>query len=358
MSKGIARRGTIRSIVSAMAFLAVAFACMAAVPSKAFAATSIKGYTIGTANVPVYSSSSLTGRIGAVYPTDEFTFNSISANGTATNVTYPISGGRTKTGWVQTSAVLTATSGEVHVSTGRYTTYRRPNGPTYGSVYAGDNVLVLGTKDGYTQIRYPVSGGYKAAWAKTSTVNAYMPSSSPSPAPQPTPQPTPTPTTTTVQRRLDQIASGALRYNSSTNMRLGTKFTGTRASEQCKGFAKNVFYLCFKVMPNSTQSKPNNHLLNSKSGMSRVGYYSDITTNQAKSLFSKARPGDFVQMRRRSSGGSHSAIVYSVSSSGITFFEANTDGRNTVMKNTYTWAQLSSRNRGMSLYTASNYNLR
>ena len=168
----------------------------------------------------------------------------------------------------------------------------------------------------------------------------------------------PVTTTSTVQKRLDQIANGTLRYNSSTNMRLNTRFTGTRAGEQCKGFAKNVFYLCFKVTPGSTVSKPYNYLLNGTSGMTRVGYYSNISATQARSLFSKARPGDFVQMRRRSTGGSHRAIVYSVSSGGITFFEANTDGRNTVRKTYYTWAQLSSGNVGMSLYTASNYSLR
>jgi hypothetical protein len=121
-------------------------------------------------------------------------------------------------------------------------------------------------------------------------------------------------------------------------MRLGTKFTGTRSSEQCKGFAKNVFYLCFKVTPGSTQSRDKglNYLISGTGGMTRVGYYSNIASSQAKSLFSKARPGDFVQIRRRSSGGSHSAIVYSVGSGGITFFEANTDSRNTVMKNYYT----------------------
>lgn len=311
---------------------------------KAQAVITQKCYTIETSNTPVYSNANLTSRIGAVYGSDEVRINSFSSNRAAANVTYPTSRG-SKSGWIRTSAILSATGGNAYASKGRFTTYRRPGGASYGAVYKGDQVVVLGRKGNWTQIRYPISGGYKFAWASTSTVMANTTGKLDN-------------VTAAVQQRLDKIANGSLRYNKYTVMKLGSKFTGTRANEQCKGFAKNVFYLCFKVTPNSTQPKPNNYLLYGTNGMSRVGYYSNITTAHAKSLFSKARPGDFVQMRRRSTGGSHSAIVYSVSSSGITFFEANTDGKNTVMKNTYTWAQLANRNRGMSLYTASSYSLK
>lgn len=319
-------------------------------PGYAFAADSYKGYSINATKTPVYSSSNLeqNTKIGSVYAGDEVTLNCYNDARTSINITYPLDAGGTKTGWVQTSAFLTATRGPSHTSVCKYRTYCRPNGETYGWVCVGDKVNVLGTKDGYTQIVYNLdSGGFKFAWAKTNDVNAGKGSSSSGGSGN-----------SSVQQRLDQIANGSLCYNSSTNMKLNTKFSGTRSSEQCKGFAKNVFYLCFKVTPGSTQSKPNNYLINGTSGMTRVGYYSSITSSKAQSLFSKARPGDFVQMRRKSSGGSHSAIVYSVSSSGITFFEANTDGKNTVMKNTYTWSQLASKNSGMSLYAASDYSLK
>ena len=346
----------------AIGALAVALALFATLlPSRAYAASGLRCYTIGTANTPVYSTSSLGTRIGAIYASDEITVNSFSSSKTAANVTYPISGGRTKTGWVRMSSILTATGGYAHNSTRRYTTYRRPGGISYGSVYVGDQVVVLGTKSGYTQIRYPVSGGYKFAWARTTDVNAGKSITSSNNSSNKNSGSTTTNTSnssTSVRQRLDQIANGSLRYNSSTNMRLNTRFTGTRSDEQCKGFAKNVFYLCFRVTPGTTQDKPYNYLLCGTSGMTRVGYYSNITAAQAKSLFSRARPGDFVQMRRRSTGGSHSAIVYSVSSSGITFFEANTDRCNTVKKIVYSWADLASRNSGMSLYTASSYRLK
>lgn len=169
---------------------------------------------------------------------------------------------------------------------------------------------------------------------------------------------TSTSTEAQVKAHLDKIANGTLTYNSSTVLKVGATFTGYLANEQCKGYAKDVFYLCFKIWPGSTQSKPNNHLLNSTSGMTKVGSVTSMTTANIKSLFSKARPGDFVQMRRSSSGGSHSAIVYSVSSTGVTVLEANTDGKNTIKKSTYTWSQLCSKNAKMSVYTATNYKLK
>lgn len=160
-----------------------------------------------------------------------------------------------------------------------------------------------------------------------------------------------------VKARLDKIANGTLKYNSSTVLEVGKTFKGTRANEQCKGYAKNVFYLCFGVTPGSTQAQPNNHLLSTTSGMKKVGSVTNMTASNIIALFGKARPGDFVQMRR-SQGGSHSAIVYSVTSTGVTFLEANVDGKNTIRKRTLTWSSLCSSNAKMSVYTATNYKLK
>ena len=161
-----------------------------------------------------------------------------------------------------------------------------------------------------------------------------------------------------VQSRLNKIAKGSIKYNSFTVLKVGRRFTGTRSSEECKGYAKNVFYLLFKVTPGRTASKPNNHKLYSYSGMKQVATDGSLTEKDAKKMFAKARPGDFVQMRRRSGGGSHSAIVYSVNSNGVTFLEANIDGRNTIFKNTYTWKKLANKNIKMTVYTSSNYKLK
>ena len=160
-----------------------------------------------------------------------------------------------------------------------------------------------------------------------------------------------------VQERLNSIANGTLTINSSTVMKVGSTFTGYRASEECKGYAKNVFYLCFGIHPGSTQPRSNgvNYLLYETAGMTRLGSVTTKSESDVANLFVKARPGDFVQIRR-SGGSSHSAIVYSVTSTGVTFLEANLDWNNTVSMKPYTWADLN-KNAAMSVYTASDYQL-
>lgn len=161
-------------------------------------------------------------------------------------------------------------------------------------------------------------------------------------------------TASAVQSRLDDIASGKVKYNSNTVLQEGKTFTGTRDNEQCKGYAKNVFSLCFGTVPGSTRDYPNNYLLSSTDGMALTGSVTKMTTGNISNLFKQGKPGDFVQMRR-THGGSHSAILYDVSNDGVTFMEANTDGKNTISRKTYTWDQLCSKNAAMSVYTATNY---
>ena len=157
-----------------------------------------------------------------------------------------------------------------------------------------------------------------------------------------------------VRAKLDDIANGTLTYNSSTKMKVGGKFTGTNAGSQCKGYARNVWELVFGVIPGSTKSSPNNHQLNSANGMKLVAADASLTAADAETLFSGARIGDFVQMRR-THGGSHSAIVYAIDAGGVTWLEANMDNNNGVSINTYTWAKLAAKNEKMSVYTVTSY---
>lgn len=141
---------------------------------------------------------------------------------------------------------------------------------------------------------------------------------------------------------------------------VSTKYKGPYYTEQCKGFAKSVFEELFGYNIGSTQSRSagNNYKLNYNSSKTKyVGSVTDITddsTKDLKNLFEDARPGDFVQMRRHH-GGSHSAIVVSVSSSKIVLAEANVDGNNGIIKKSYTWADLCDDNEAMSLYTDKKY---
>lgn len=143
---------------------------------KVHAAATMKGYTIGTSNTRVYSNSGLTTGMGWIYPSDEVIIREVTNQ--YCYVTYPVTGG-TKSGYIATGAILLSNSGISKTATATVTTYRRANSnQTYGYVAKGDSVLVLGTRGSYTQIRYPVSGGYKFAFISTANANRYLSSNS------------------------------------------------------------------------------------------------------------------------------------------------------------------------------------
>lgn len=129
-------------------------------------------YTISSGNTTAYSNTGLSKKLGTIYGSDELTVLSVTDR--YTRVTYPISGGRTKTGYIATSAILRGTTGPSYKSTGKITTYRRPGGSSYGYVAKGDTVKVLGASGNYTQVKYPVSGGYKYGWVTTTNANQYI----------------------------------------------------------------------------------------------------------------------------------------------------------------------------------------
>lgn len=139
------------------------------------------------------------------------------------------------------------------------------------------------------------------------------------------------------------------------NVSLAPGKTYNHYGYQCKGYAMCLFYKCFKVIPGTT--KDNNYELNSTNGMTLVGTAKINSAEDAKDLFSKARPGDFVQMRR-SHGGPHSAIVYTVSSDGTTWMENNTDGNCGTYLNEHSWSNLADKNEYISIYTATDYSLK
>ena len=121
-----------------------------AIPVSAQAATQ-KTYTISSSNTRVYSNTGLTVGYGWIYGTDEVTINNIYTN--YCKVTYPAGLWRTKTGYVPTKALFTTTSGTTYTARASVTTYKRPGGAKYGTIYKNDKVLVLGTSGSYTQVR-------------------------------------------------------------------------------------------------------------------------------------------------------------------------------------------------------------
>lgn len=160
-----------------------------------------------------------------------------------------------------------------------------------------------------------------------------------------------------ITSRLNAMASGS--YGSGV-YKTGTRYTGAYYNEQCKGFAKKVHQVLFGYNIGSTCSSPNNYKINiSSSNTKLVGSLTSLSSKSnstVSSLFSSARPGDFIQVRR-SHGGSHSMIYLSSNSSGVTVYECNVDGKNGIQKATYSWSKFRSSNTAVSVYTAKNYYL-
>lgn len=270
-------------------------------------------------------------------------------------VAYPTSSGE-KTGWVNTSSLLGCTAPTEQVtSNGKATTYRSAGGASIGYVASGDAVYKLYTSGSYVAVVYTAASGsraYKFGFVSESDYNNTIRKNQQNSAPSVSSGSI----ATNVFNRIGEIAKGNRTIDSNTVMKVGSVFSGTRSDEQCKGYAKNVFKLLFGVTPGSTQSKPQNYLLNSVNGISLVSSVTDMNDTNVQNMFGSARPGDFVQIRRNH-GGSHSAIVVKTTSSSVIFIEANLDGRNTISLNEYSWSDLCGSNAAMALYTASNYAL-
>ena len=159
--------------------------CLSAIFSvNIFAATSLPKissskpiitYTIkSSGKVYAYTNNKLNKKTGGYIAcsTDECKILKISGN--AVQVKYPVSGG-TKTAWFKrsefTSYNISKGADSSWTQSSKITTYRRSDGKkSFGYISAGDKCYKLGKKGSYTQVVYPVSGGYKMGWVKTSQI--------------------------------------------------------------------------------------------------------------------------------------------------------------------------------------------
>ncbi len=73
------------------------------------------------------------------------------------------------------------------------------------------------------------------------------------------------------------------------------------------------------------------------------------------SLLGKAAPGDYIQLKRRSSGGPHSAILLGWDGNTIRFLDANSDYRNTIKSQSMSLSAFWNQNQGMSIYRYKDY---
>lgn len=332
----------------------------------------------GAKKVYAYSNSSLSKKQASNYIdaySDQIVITDISNNGNAVYVTYPTSSGKYKSKWFKTNDILGIKAVDIreYEAKQKLTVYRMSSSSkvkSYGSISKGDNCISLGKhimsgKNYYVTI-YPISktkvngitvrhkvalcpiAGYNDLYSEDTKII----------------DPSANKNSSAVSSREEEIATELKSMMNGTSYdgiyEIGTKYKGPYYTEQCKGFAKSVFKEIFGYNIGSTQSRSsgNNYKINYSSSKTKyvgsVTAINDTSTQELKSLLEDARSGDFIQMRRHH-GGSHSAIVVSVSSSKIVVVEANVDGNNGIIKGSYTWSDLCDDNEALSLYTAKKY---
>lgn len=215
-----------------------------------------------------------------------------------------------------------------------------PNGAIIDKINNGTAIKVLAhnNPNGWSKIRYNGQEGYVSS--------QYV-------------SPVPPVPISPVSKKLQQLA------NNTNGYRMGTRYTG---SGQCRGFANMVYLATFQGVQYISGYTNSNYSAASIAGSHEIGRLFNFgvgSTNEVKALFMKARPGAFVQMGRRYTLNStrtapspHSAILYSVSDTGVQFYEANTDGKNTIKVNTYSWAELAQKNKGFTIYEPNSYVLK
>ena len=303
--------------------------CLSAIFSvNIFAATSLPKissskpiitYTIkSSGKVYAYTNNKLNKKTGGYIAcsTDECKILKISGN--AVQVKYPVSGG-TKTAWFKrsefTSYNISKGADSSWTQDKKITTYRRSDGKkSFGYISAGDKCYKLAEKGKYTQVVYPVSGGYKMGWVKTSQI-------------PPDPQP--------AKKGLASVAAAEVGYQGRNSKGSGKgdytkygKWIGANGQAWCASFVSwcaNRAGVSTKVVPKTAKCT---------TMISKSNSYHKWSKNALKSI--KKNDVIFFASKANGSGSSsHVGIVYSVSGSKITVIEGNT-GSDLVKKNTYT----------------------
>lgn len=119
----------------------------------------------GSGKLTTYTTNALNKSTGYIVPGDYCKILAFYSNGSV-KVTYPVAKGY-RTAYASMSGFMASTGFTTRTRTlgKRLTAYRRSTGSaTIGTVYASDQVIVVGTANGRTQVQYPCPGGYKLGW--------------------------------------------------------------------------------------------------------------------------------------------------------------------------------------------------
>ena len=147
---------------------------------------------------------------------------------------------------------------------------------------------------------------------------------------------------------------------------VGTTWSRSFAGgSQCYAFAHFVFDSIFgrgsaQVGNNAVPSNPNCYRLSNVASDINVigGVEPGYSVGSLETLLEKAKPGDYLQVKRRKSGNPHSMIVVSVDASAnrIKIFDANRNGTGKVDQYTLSFQEFYNLNAGCYLYRYKQYN--
>lgn len=119
----------------------------------------------GSGKLITYTTNALNSSTGYIEPGDYCKILAFYSNGSV-KVSYPTSKG-SRTAYAAMNGFMASTGFDTRTRTlgKKLTAYRRSTGnSTIGTVYASDQVIVVGTSNGRTQVQYPCSGGFKLGW--------------------------------------------------------------------------------------------------------------------------------------------------------------------------------------------------
>ena len=146
-----------------------------ALPAQAATGNDGLGYVLH--NTPVYSDENLTNQIGTVYAYESFTIFDWNYNNNfdkVCHIEYSTSKGR-KEGYIITNGdhtgytCVTTVASTTTVYTGNDTQLYK----TAGTVYAGENVVVIGEYYGWSYIEYNTTSGRKRGYVATSALTSF-----------------------------------------------------------------------------------------------------------------------------------------------------------------------------------------
>lgn len=119
---------------------------------------------------------------------------------------------------------------------------------------------------------------------------------------------------------------------------------------QCLGFANYIFQEIHGRKCGDGYGEIKYKLSRLKEGVKELSSSSWLNSQKAKEMLSNAPVGSFLQLKRRSSGSQHSAILVSKDSNGVRILDANSNLDNVVKYTFWTFSAFANKNTAMSIY--------